>query len=403
MNRIVIIGGGQSGAGAAIALRGHGFSGEITLVGREDLPPYERPALSKTYLAGDAALEKLVCLAPTQVAERNLRVLAGRECVAIDRVAGMVRLADGDSLAYDRLILATGGEARSFPGLEPDRDRVFVIRTVADADALRARLRASRSLLVIGGGWLGLETAATAIKLGLAVDVVEAADRLCARAAPPGLSAFLADLHRRNGVRLHLSAALAGLERGADGVVARLADGRTLAADAALVAVGLTPSTDLARAAGLAVDDGILTALDGRTSDPAIWAIGDCARYEHPFLARSVRLESWQNANQTADRAARSIQGLAPPVDDPPWFWSDQHGRNVQILGRTPDTAARLERGLPDAPLTLFLEDGRLVGMVGVDAARDIAMARKLVAETARLDPARAADPSTPLRNAVLR
>jgi 3-phenylpropionate/trans-cinnamate dioxygenase ferredoxin reductase subunit len=297
--------------------------------------------------------------------------------------------------------LATGGEARSLPGVAPDRDRIFVIRSTQDADALRTRLSVSSHLMVIGGGWLGLEVAATARKAGLEVDVIEAADRLCARAASPELAARLADLHRRAGVRLHLGVGLSHLDCRPDGVSAQLNNGAAITADCALLAVGLVPSTDLALRAGLAVNDGVLVDWSGRSSDPAIFAIGDCARFEHPILARSVRLESWQNANHSAERAALAICGLDPPAAEAPWFWSDQHGRSIQIVGETPDDATLIERGSPDAPVTLYLKGGRLVGVAAIDAAREIGVARKLVADRASLDAIKAADRAISLRSAV--
>lgn len=310
----------------------------------------------------------------------------------------MVFLSNGDSLAFDFLVFATGGSARIAPGLVPDDRRIFALRTCDDALRLKAALDHAGSILVIGGGWLGLELAATARTLGKATTVIEAAPRLCARAAPPELSAWLTDLHTQNGVSLAVGYPLRALTGTDAAVTAVLANEMIFRADLALIAIGLAPETDLAAAAGLPVADGILTDSEGRTDDPRIFAIGDCARYLHPFYGQSLRLESWQNANLLADRAARAICGVAQPGFEPPWFWSDQHGRNIQILGRTPDGATAVQRGTG----WVYLEDGRLVGLIAIDAPREIAQARKMVADGVRLDPAMAGDASKPLRSAII-
>lgn len=397
MSRTIIIGGGQAGAAAANALRLHGYDGEILLIGRERHLPYERPALSKSYLKGDSNFEKLIYLSDHQIESQKITFKPDTICTKIDRTESMVFLSTGDSLSYDFLILATGGSARTAPGLVPDDKRIFALRTCDDALGLQAALDQAGSILVIGGGWLGLELAATARALGKTATVIEAAPRLCARAAPPDLSAWLTELHTENGVSLAVGRKLAHLAV-ADGVMATLDDGTALSADLAVIAIGLTPHTDLAADAGLPVDDGILTDSEGRTEDARIFAIGDCARYPHPFYGQSLRLESWQNANLLADRAARAICGMAQPAFDPPWFWSDQHGRNIQILGRTPDGATAIQRGGG----WIYLEDGRLVGLIAIDAPREIAQARKLVADGVQLDPVQAADASKPLRSAII-
>jgi 3-phenylpropionate/trans-cinnamate dioxygenase ferredoxin reductase subunit len=397
MKNIVIVGGGQSAAVAALALRRHGFEGDIVIVCRENLQPYERPKLSKSFLAGTIGPESLTCL-PAHVAEaQDLTVRLATECLAIDRSQGTVRLGGGEVLAWDRLVLATGGTARTLPAFPAYGERVHLLRTVSDAEALRRSMAAARSLVVIGAGWLGLEVAATARALGLEVDVVEAAPRVSARTAPPELSEFLFRSHADRGVRLHVGAVMKAQRCGADGVCVTLSDGNEILADIAVVAIGLVPESRLAAEAGLDVDDGIITDADGRTADPRIFAIGDCARTFDPDRGAPIRLESWQNANLGAARTAAALMGRPRPAPEIPWFWSDQFGVNVQILGATPDDAERIHRGSS----CLYLRGGRLLGLYAVDAARDIAGARRLIADGARIDAQRAADPSIPLRGAV--
>lgn len=404
MQHILIIGGGQAGAGAALALRRHGFAGSITLLGQEHEPPYERPQLTKAYLKGDQPFEKLVVLDAARAAAEQIDLLTGVTALAIDRASHSVQTSAGTNLPYDALILATGGRARTASGLEPDGKTVFVIRTRADSDAIRTKLNNAKRLLVVGGGWLGLELAATARALGVAVTVLEGADRLCARAVPPVLSEALLALHLAHGVDVRRAARLVRLDRG-EAVRAELADGAMVEADLVVVAIGLVAEDGLAAAAGLAVEDGILTDVAGRTNDPAIFAIGDCSRYHHPFYGRVLRLESWQNANQQAEQAARAIVGLDPAPVEIPWFWSDQFGVNLQMIGRL-DTPATGQITRHDSAGhrkgVLFVDlDDRLVGAFAEDAPRDIAMARGLITKGARLDRTKAADAAVPLVKAV--
>ncbi|WP_372022064.1 FAD-dependent oxidoreductase (plasmid) [Tistrella mobilis] len=406
MSPIVIIGGGQAGGAAALALRRHGATGPITLIGREPLPPYERPALSKGLLLGETAFEKLVVLPETVAAEQAITLRLGTTVTAIDRAAQTVTTDAGEVLPYGTLILATGGRARELQGLAPDGRDIFAIRTAADAEGIRERMGHARSLLVIGGGWLGLEVAASARKTGLDVTLVEAGPRLCGRVLPPAVSAILADLHTRRGVDLRLGDAPVSLTAAEGGVSAHLASGAVLAADMAVVAVGLTVEDDLARAAGLATADGILTDAAGRTEDPAIFAIGDVARTPHPAIGTAARLESWQMANLQAEAAARAILNLAVPPAETPWFWSDQYDLNLQILG-LPDMAVQpIRRGSPETGRgsLLWLDPAeRLRAVIALNAPRDIAMARRLIGTGLVIDRPRAADPAVPLKDAVFR
>lgn len=393
---VVIVGAGQAGGWAAKTLRDEGFAGRITLVGIEPHPPYERPPLSKGVLAGSAAVESCYLFKPEAFAALHLDFRAGVRATEIDRAARAVHLESGESVGYDKLILTTGGEARRLPVPGGDGPRVHYLRTLDESLAIRAALGAGRRLAVVGGGWIGLEVAATARELGAAVTVLEALDRVCARAVPPSVSTFLQSLHERNRVSIRTRCSVRAIEdRGPDGLRLALGDGPALDADAVVVGIGLVPRLALARAAGLEVGDGVLADERCRTSDPDILVAGDCANMPLACLGRRVRLESWANAQNQAIVAARSALGQDVRYDELPWFWSDQHGANVQLLGLPERWPAPVARGDPDgASFSLFyVEDERLVAVVSVNAPRDLRAAKRLM-QAGR--PVRAADLADP-------
>ncbi len=376
--RVVIVGAGQAGAVCARALRRLGFAGVITLVGDEPHPPYERPPLSKAALQADAPPFAFMW-GENIASEQRIDLRVGVSVASINRQSRSVILGDGGVLPFDALVLATGGVARELPGLPADGERVFVLRTLAQARALQQRLGTVARLLVVGGGWLGLEIAASARAHGVAVTVLEREARLCARVLPPAPSLFLADLHRANGVEIRVGVT-SRVERAPSGVVARIAGKSDIAADAAGVAIGLLAADGLARAAGLPCDDGILTDGCGRTPDPAIYAIGDVARLTHDGLGRSMRLELWHNANAQAELAARTIMGETVGYHEIPWFWSDQFGRRLQIVGlpQADDEVIAAETG--EKPLWRLGRDGRTTSVIAVDRPRDVAKARRELA-----------------------
>ena len=289
-------------------MRAEGYAGRIVLVGAERHPSHERPPLSKAVLSGEAAPETTHLFKPEEHAALDLDFRAEARATRIDRAAKRVALAGGESLPYDKLILTTGGTARRLPVPGGDSPRVLYLRTIEDSLAIRAALGPGKKLVVIGGGWIGLEVAATARKLGASVVVVEGLDRLCARTVPPAISAFLLARHEREGVEIRLGAGVKAIEdRGA--LVVRLADGSSLEADAVVAGIGLEPDVALARDAGLTVDNGILVDEQCRTSDPDVFAAGDCANTPLPCLGRRVRLESWANAQNQAIVAAKAALG----------------------------------------------------------------------------------------------
>lgn len=336
MQKIVVIGGGQAGAACCAKLRALGHAGPLALVGAETDPPYQRPPLSKKYLLGEMARERLFLRPPEFYAEHQIALHLGAPARAIDPAARLVACAGGP-LAYDALVLATGARPRRLPStLGGDLAGVHVIRGLDDIDALAPEMRAGARLLVVGGGYIGLEAAAVARGLGLEVVLIEAAPRILGRVACAETADYFRALHRARGVDLREGVGLARLEgagAGAGGRVARaaLSDGTELAVDLVIAGIGVEPETVLAEAAGLALENGIATNALGQTSDPAIWAAGDCASF--PWRGGRLRLESVQNAIDQAEAVAANILGAGLPYLPEPWFWSDQYDTKLQIAG----------------------------------------------------------------------
>ncbi|CAI9414333.1 Dicamba O-demethylase 1, ferredoxin reductase component [Pleomorphomonas sp. T1.2MG-36] len=330
---IVIIGAGQAAAAFAGKLRALGSDRPVTIVGDEPVLPYQRPPLSKKYLVGEATFDRLLLKPPAWYEANDVTVLTGRKATAIDRTRRVAALDDGQELAYATLVLATGATPRRLPPvIGGDLQGVYTLRDKADADALMADFQPGRRLLVIGGGYVGLETAAVARTRGLEVTVIELADRILKRVAAAATADLVRDLHRTHGVDILESTSIVRLV-GTEGHLtgAELMDGRTIAADLAVVGIGVAPNAGLAEASGLAVDDGILVDELARTSDPDILAIGDCARF--PYGDRLVRLESVQNAFDQGEAAAAALIGMGGAYVPQPWFWSDQYDAKLQIAG----------------------------------------------------------------------
>lgn len=397
---VVIVGAGQAGGTVARALRAEGHAGRIVLIGAESHPPYERPPLSKAVLLGEAAPETAHLFGAAALAALDLDLRLGVSVRAIDRDARTVGLSTGETVAYDRLVLATGGRARtlSLPGA--DRCAVHLLRDLDDAARLGAALADAGSVLVIGGGWIGLEVAAAARKRGLSVTVLEAAARLAGRGAHPALSDWLKGLHESHGVTVELGARIVRLEPRDGRTVAFLADGSERAGDVVVAGIGMDPNTELADAAGLDARGGVLTDACGRTADPAVFAVGDVARYPVAGMGEAIRLDSWQNAQDRAVACAKAILGGDPGPPSAPWFWSDQYDCNIQLLGLPDAALTPIERGRrADNSFTwLFARDGRLAGAVAVNRPMDIKVAQRLMDRDIPVDPARLADETVPLK-----
>lgn len=396
--RIVVVGAGECGTRAAMALRERGFDGSITLLGREEVHAYERPPLSKASLAADDA-ELVHPWTPEQLAEAGVSLRLGVDVTDIDREARTVGTSGGP-VPYDRLLLALGAGPRHL-----DLDHVLYLRTHDDAARLRASIRPGGRMLVIGAGFIGLEIAAGARERGMDVEVVEAADRALSRIVPAVIAERVVTLHADHGVRIRTGTTVTSVQAEGSDLVATLSTGESLVVGAVVAGVGATPSTELASAAGLLVEDGIVVDQQLRTSDPRIWAAGDCATFPDARSGQQVRVESWRNAHDQALTVAASMTGGSEPHVAVPWFWSDQYDQMLQTAGLPGTGDHEVVRVREDGSLLHLGLDaaGRLVDATslgrGPVVAKDIRVAEQLIAAGATLDPAALADPGVPLRS----
>lgn len=395
----VVIGGGQAAAQAVQTARHNGYAGRITLVGAEDVPPYQRPPLSKQYLAGKLSRERLLLKPERFYTSRDVDLLLGRRAVELDPGRRRVGLDDGGTLEYSRLLVATGGRVRRLRDMRGERlEGIHYLRTVADVDAIMAELAPDRRLVIIGAGYIGLEVAAVCVGLGLAVTVLEAGERVMARAVCPQMSDFYAARHRREGVDLRCGA---GVERfrGSGRVEAVDAAGETFPADLVLVGIGIEPEVTLAERAGLPCDNGISVDAEARTPDPHVLAAGDCTSHPHPFIGRRIRLESVHNAIEQAKSAAGALTGEPRAFADVPWFWSDQYDLKLQIAGLALDYDETVVRGeIESGRFSIYyLRAGRPVAVDSVNNPREFVRAKTLLAARPAIPAAAIADPGTDL------
>jgi 3-phenylpropionate/trans-cinnamate dioxygenase ferredoxin reductase subunit len=400
---MVIVGAGEAGARAALALRENSYTGAITLIGEERHLPYERPPLSKAAITTPDEPGTAVILTEAQLADHGIRHLAGVVVTEIDRAGQAVLLDDGSRIPYAKLLLATGARPRTLaiPGAGPES--LLYLRSFSDALALRARLRPGIRLVVIGGGFIGLEIAGSALRRGCTVTVVEMAPRILGRAVPAEVAALVAHAHEAAGIRLITGVGLSAIERQGSAHAVLLADGRRLVCDAILAGIGAIPETALAERAGLRVANGIR--VDGRlmTEDPAIFAAGDCCTFPHPvFGGRQLRLEAWRNARDQGAHAARAMLGETAEYETVPWFWSDQHDQTLQIAGLPDEGDTTVSRDLGGTTLHFHLKAGRLVGASAFGPigkiAREIRLAEMLIQKRAHPAPAALADPAVKLK-----
>lgn len=382
--RTVVIGAGQSGAWVARTLREHRPDAQVALVGDEALAPYERPPLSKSILAG-SEFEPSYLLSVEQARTAGIDMRLNTRATGIDRDCKVVSLSNGDRISYDKVVIATGGRARipNFPGI--DLPSVHTLRSWDDAMRIRVALEkaAGCRMLVLGGGWIGLEVAATATRLGAQVTLLEGNTRLCARSVPPVISDFLMQRHRDNGVDVKTNSSLLAIEQNPDGSLDTITSDGRQTVDLVLIGVGLSPGVELAVECGLDVDNGILVNAFGRTSDPDIYAVGDVANqpcgWPSAQLGARIRLESWANAQSQGIAVGRSLAGLPTAVPEIPWFWSDQYNLNLQVLGFPSAEEPYVVRGdMKGDKFCLFqLRDGRLNSVIAVNAARDLKLAKR--------------------------
>lgn len=394
-DRVVIVGAGQAGAQTAISLRQLGFGGRITLLGDEPSPPYQRPPLSKKLMTGEMDVERTYIRSPAYYAKSEVDLRLGVRVAAIDRARRTARCADGTRLDYDALVLCTGTRARRLDLPGGDLPGVFYLRTLEDCERIKAAVTAGARAVIIGGGYIGLEIAASLSTWRCEVTVLEALGRVLNRVVALPVSDFFAAEHARHGVEIVTRAAVAALEGAGRVERIRCADGRSFAADIVVIGVGAVPNDDLARAAGLAVENGIVVDDLGRTSDAAIFAAGDVTNHPNALFDRRLRLESVHNAMAQAKAVAGAIAGKPTPYTEVPWFWSDQYDLKLQIAGVSGAGPDHLLRGEPASRAfsCLHLQGDRLVAIDAVNRGADFLAAKALIRDGTPIDRSRAADP----------
>ncbi|WP_071796090.1 NAD(P)/FAD-dependent oxidoreductase [Natronohydrobacter thiooxidans] len=395
MNRIVVIGAGQAGASLVAKLRMLGFAGEITLIGAEPVPPYQRPPLSKAYLLGEMTLERLFLRPESFYADQGITLRLGQPVSAIDPVARTVTLG-GELLEYDALALTTGSLPRHLPALiGGDLPGVHVVRALADVDAMAPEFQPGRRVVIVGGGYIGLEAAAVAAKKGLDVTVLEMAPRILQRVAAPETSDAIRALHQAHGVKILEATGLERIEGTSRVEGVSLSDGRRLAADFVIAGIGILPDTALAEAAGLEIENGIRTDAQGRTSDPHIWAAGDCASF--PWRGAQLRLESVQNAIDQAELVAANMLGAGKDYAPVPWFWSDQYDLKLQIAGLNTGYDRVVLREA-DARSHWYFAGGKFLAVDALNDPRAYMVGKRLLEQGKSPEPALLADPATDLK-----
>ncbi|WP_033919336.1 NAD(P)/FAD-dependent oxidoreductase [Sphingomonas sp. 37zxx] len=398
---VVIVGTGHGGAACAIALRQGGFAGSILMVGDEPELPYERPPLSKDYLSGERAFERLLIRPAAFWEERGVGFRLSSRVVSVDAGAHCLRTQAGETIGYRHLIWATGGTPRRLSCVGGDLGGVHTVRTRADADRMMTELPQVTRAVVVGGGYIGLEAAAVLAKAGKQVVLVEALDRVLARVAGEPLSRFFEAEHRAHGVDIRLSSAVDCII-GDDRVTGvRLADGDVLPADMVVVGIGIVPAVEPLLAAGAAGGNGVAVDAQGRASLPDIFALGDCALHHNGFAGGDVRIESVQNANDQATVVARTILGVPAAYDSVPWFWSNQYDLKLQTVGLSAGHDEAILRGDPASRSfsVVYLREGRVIALDCVNAVRDYVQGRKLVVEQMRPPREQLADAGVPLKS----
>ncbi|WP_300499845.1 FAD-dependent oxidoreductase [Marinobacter sp.] len=394
----IIVGGGQAGGQAAISLRACGFQGRIILVGEEKLVPYERPPLSKTYLTNETA-ERTEFRPLQTYLDAQVDCRLGMRATGLDSARKLLTLEDGSELHWDKLLLATGGTPRRLPHA---KGPVYYLRTEDDALALRNPMRAAKKVVVVGGGVIGLETAASARQLGAEVVVVEPAERVMARMIPAEISRVIEQIHRDHQVDLRLGSSAHAVEETADGRALVYLSDRTLKADLVIVGIGIVPNTQLAVDAGLEVNNGILVNTSCQTSHPDIYAVGDVANTDSERYGQKIRIESWQNASKQAEVAARAMCGENVVFDELPWFWSDQFDINLQVAGLPHLANETLFRGGHDPAIgvtAVHLRDKKLIAVTTLNNGREMSVARRMLTRGITPDVDALCNPDLPLKH----
>lgn len=401
MSTVVIIGAGHAAGQVAASLRQDGHEGPIIMLGDEPFIPYQRPPLSKQYLSGEQAIDRVYLRPQKFYDDKHIDVRTGVTVDRIDRSAKTVHTTAGDTIGYDDLIIATGSRARTLNIAGSDLEGIHYLRTVTDVDAIRSEMAAGKKLVIVGAGYIGLECAASCVKLGLGVTVLEMAPRVMSRVVAPEMSAFYQAEHALRGVDLRLNTTVSAFEGGARVTAVVCSDGSRVPADLVIVGIGIVPNVELAAEAGIACDNGIAVDEYCRTSDPKVYAIGDCCSHPSPHYGRRIRLESVDNAFEQAKTAAANICGRQVRHDKIPWFWSDQYDHKLQIVGLSQDYDRVVLRGDPASRAfsCCYLRGNVLLALDAVNQPRDFMTARKVIAERTPLDLARLADATQSLKD----
>ena len=396
MKHVIVIGAGQAGSSCVVKLRNLGFDGEITLIGEETAPPYQRPPLSKAYLLGEMELDRLFLRPEALYAEEDISLRLGARVDAVDTGAKTVTTG-GETLTYSDLVFTTGSTPRRLPAaIGGDLGGVYTVRDLADVDAMAPEFADGRRVLIIGGGYIGLEAAAVAAKKGLKVTLVEMEDRILKRVAAKETSDYFRDLHQSHGVTIMEGVGLKALEGQGRVASATLSNGETLEIDFAIVGIGIAPAASLAEAAGVALDNGISTDAQGRTSVPNVWAAGDCASF--PYRGERIRLESVPNAIDQAELVAQNIMGAGKDYIAKPWFWSDQFDVKLQIAGLNRGYDRVIARKAGDATSFWYYRGDELLAVDAANAPREYMVGKRLIEGGKSPDPAAVADPETDLK-----
>lgn len=396
MKDVVVIGAGQAGASLVAKLRNSGFTGGLTLIGEEPVPPYQRPPLSKAYLLGEMELERLYLRPESFYSDNDITLMTGAKVTGVDRVLKTVTVGE-QTISYDELVLTTGSDPRHLPAaIGGALDGVYTVRTLKDVDDMAPEFRKDASVLIIGGGYIGLEAAAVAAKKGLKVTLVEMADRILQRVASPETSGFFRQLHRAHGVDLREGVGLDRLTGEGRVSGAKLTDGTELEVDFVIVGVGITPATSLAEMAGVELENGIKTNSKGQTSDPNIWAAGDCASF--PFKGQRIRLESVGNAIDQAELVAENIMGAEKDYTAKPWFWSDQYDCKLQIAGLNTGYDTVITREGDGSVSYWYYKENHLIALDAMNDPRAYMVGKRLIEAGKTPDPEAVADPATDLK-----
>jgi 3-phenylpropionate/trans-cinnamate dioxygenase ferredoxin reductase subunit len=399
---IIVIGAGHGGAQLVDSLRAGEFGGNLIMIGDEVHRPYDRPSTSKGLLSGSVELERTFLKREQFYVDNKIDLRLGTSVSEVDRKARTVRLSTGERLTYDRLVMATGARARRLTAAGADLDGVFYLRSLADSQAIAGWLGPGKRLAIIGGGYVGLEVAASATELGCRVTVIETQKRLLARVAGAEIAEFYCKVHRAAGVDVLLDAVLEGFIGEGSVKSVRLTDGTEILADVVVVGIGSIPNAELAAAAGLAVENGIVVDDCGRTSDPAIFAIGDATNHPNDVIGKRLRLESVPAALGQARAAASAILGQPKPFHELPWFWSNQYDIKLQIAGLSQPDDQVVVRGDPGSNrfAAFYLREGKIVAVNSVNSAKDFVVGKRLITEGRLPGVGRLADPAVPLADA---